>query len=839
MRYIVSIVVALSAALPCHAQNLLDNADFEGAFAESGMADGWLDNSSWAELDVAYSRETTNPHSGKACLRVDCTRLDSGAVQVIPARPVPLRKGKLHHVKAWVRGDVGAVAIQFRLAPAPYTIYAEQAVVPGPDWRMAEYFWTSTVDDRQGRFMLRITRKGTLWVDDLSIKEVTIEEARRLVSPPVPGNLLHNGNFDLGVSNWLMSHGVDYTREAKMSIAQGEDGPCLRVDLPENLSTVLSSDAVELAQGHPVMLSFRIKGSGSCSAQIRHCAYRKLDVKDEWQTVTLRGNARFGVAMNSCMSMPIRGPATIYIDDVRLWQASHSQGAAGLRMSIISDRHPMSLYHRGETPVLRLYSSIPSGKNVGRVEWQVEDFWGNVVNNGQWTPAAGRNTRDIRCGGLALGWYRGRVTWSADGRDMLNECTFCLLPPAERSGDIETSPFGAHFAVAPTSLRLAKSLGVRRLRLHPPNHTKWRTVERDQGEWRWRDEAIQAALSAGLKLCGSLDRCPDWASSAPPGTKKGGFYTGIGAWLPRDWAEWENYVALTVRRYKNDIHTWEVWNEPNLTNWLIPREGQTRAQAYVEMLQHTTPILRREDPSATVIGGCIAGALTRKSGAWKFYSDIVDLGALDLMDVLSFHEYISSSVDERSEPLEEWIGRVREKMRAAGKVVPIINSEGGYAVPGTSITYRPRGSATVPPDRMARWLVRQYVAQMALDVKRFYFYNFFIDGSPFTNRWEGMLEGDGQPLPNVAAYAAMTWLLDGAAFDRTERPSENLWAHHFTSPRGPMVVAWSRSDTTAALPLPRAVAAWDLMGAAAAVPEDRVFKVTDAPIYVRLEVRAR
>ena len=43
---------------------------------------------------------------------------------------------------------------------------------------------------------------------------------------------------------------------------------------------------------------------------------------------------------------------------------------------------------------------------------------------------------------------------------------------------------------------------------------------------------------------------PDWASSAPPGTPDHGFYTGRGAWLPRDWAEWERYVTETVRRYR-------------------------------------------------------------------------------------------------------------------------------------------------------------------------------------------------------------------------------------------------------------------------------------------------
>ena len=49
-----------------------------------------------------------------------------------------------------------------------------------------------------------------------------------------------------------------------------------------------------------------------------------------------------------------------------------------------------------------------------------------------------------------------------------------------------------------------------------------------------------------------------------------------------------------------------------------------------------------------------------------------------------------------------------------------------------------------------------------------------------------------------------------------------------------MVVAWTRTDTTAELKLPSAVAAWDLMGARMPVPTGGVFTVTDAPVYVRL-----
>ena len=72
-------------------------------------------------------------------------------------------------------------------------------------------------------------------------------------------------------------------------------------------------------------------------------------------------------------------------------------------------------------------------------------------------------------------------------------------------------------------------------------------------------------------------------------------------------------------------------------------------------------------------------------------------------------------------------------MRRAGRELPIVNSEGGYANPGTSLTYRPCPANTIDADKMARWLVRQYVSQWAAGVRQFFFYNFFIDGSPYVS----------------------------------------------------------------------------------------------------------
>ena len=816
-------------------QELLRNGSFEGDYSE-GIAAAWADNSrSWADLDVHYQREQVSHHEGDACQRIRCTRLDYGAVQLIPAAPIPLEIGRVYRVSGWLRGDVGPVAFQLRQAPSPYRVYAEKAAHANDRWQRVEYFYTSNVNDPSSRLMIRFTKKGTLWVDDVSVQVLTDEEAAAAVGRPETGNLLLNGGFDLCLAGWLMSHGCDYWLAGKMTVQYLDGNPCLRLQVPEGVHVTLASDVVPVSPGHPIYFSCRLKASApmEVNAGTKHCGVRaKLDTN--WKKISAVGKARFAPEANDYVRFQITGPSTVWIDDVHLRQDTTTDGTTNFHAAVVTDRHPLAYYHDGDHPVLRLMASTPAESPVTQVRWSIEDFWGVVRRSGDWSPPnTGRTGTQIEVNDLGRGWYRASVHWEGTPPG-LHQCTFAILPPPERLSDVAASPFGAHFSLDRDGLAIARAVGVRWLRLHPPNHTKWRVVEPHvKGEWAWRDRPIAIAREAGLHLIGSLDRCPTWASTAPPGTDDSSFYTGRGAWVPKRWKDWEKYVAETVRRYKNDIQVWEVWNEPNLTSWLVPSAGQTRAEAYVEMLRHTYPIVKRENPQAIVIGGCVAGAHHKGSPAREFTWDIIDGGALELMDAFSFHQYITQPVDEAREPINVWLKAVRKKMQQAGSVLPIYNSEGGYANPGTCLPYRPSPADTVSVEEMARWLVRQHVSQLALGVRQFFFYNFFIDGSPVIRPWQGFLEGDGQPRPNVAAYAQMTWILDGAHFVRTERPNEDIWIHHFNTPRGALAVAWAVTGAEIELSFEGATQAWNLMGSPVTLPPDGTVTVTDAPVYIR------
>jgi hypothetical protein len=126
-----------------------------------------------------------------------------------------------------------------------------------------------------------------------------------------------------------------------------------------------------------------------------------------------------------------------------------------------------------------------------------------------------------------------------------------------------------------------------------------------------------------------------------------------------------------------------------------------------------------------------------------------------------------------------------------------------------------------------------YVTQIAAGLQRFYYYNLFIDGVPVAKAWESLVEGDGQPRPAVAAYATLSWLLDGATFERVERPDQDLWLYRFATPSGPLVAAWTRTGTAREAPFPQAAEAWDLMGRD--LPVKGKLRLTPNPTYVLLK----
>lgn len=160
----------------------------------------------------------------------------------------------------------------------------------------------------------------------------------------------------------------------------------------------------------------------------------------------------------------------------------------------------------------------------------------------------------------------------------------------------------------------------------------WARCEKERGvyEFAWLDEVVDGLLEQGVKpwMCLSYGN-PIYGASK-----------GLGSRVFTDeetLAAWEKYVTAVVKRYKDKVFEWEVWNEPNLG------KNAQYPEAYAELLMRTATAVKKAQPKATIIGF----GLSRMPISFtdKVLSMLKERKKLDLLDYLSFHPYYENPDD--------------------------------------------------------------------------------------------------------------------------------------------------------------------------------------------------
>ncbi len=99
---------------------------------------------------------------------------------------------------------------------------------------------------------------------------------------------------------------------------------------------------------------------------------------------------------------------------------------------------------------------------------------------------------------------------------------------------------------------------------------------------------------------------------------------------------WLRYVTTTVKRYKDRVKEWEIWNEPN-------GNKANKPEIYAELLIRTAEAVRKADPKAVIIGFGLVYMRT------KYTQDVLDIlkkhKKIKLLDYVSFHPYYHNPDD--------------------------------------------------------------------------------------------------------------------------------------------------------------------------------------------------
>ncbi len=116
--------------------------------------------------------------------------------------------------------------------------------------------------------------------------------------------------------------------------------------------------------------------------------------------------------------------------------------------------------------------------------------------------------------------------------------------------------------------------------------------------------------------------------------------TGLGGALPRSsvaLAAWDNWVRAAVKRYRDRVNEWEIWNEPDL--------GPSPAEEYAEFFIRTAEVIRGEQPRARIYALALAHKVPY---AESFLARVHQRGRLALVDAITVHSYPNDPDDTRN-----------------------------------------------------------------------------------------------------------------------------------------------------------------------------------------------
>jgi hypothetical protein len=175
------------------------------------------------------------------------------------------------------------------------------------------------------------------------------------------------------------------------------------------------------------------------------------------------------------------------------------------------------------------------------------------------------------------------------------------------------------------SVALLKEAGIGIVRLD----FLWSDIEPFQGKLNFSkyDDIVTILTDNGVEILGILNYSTDWAS---PDKKWNSPSTDNGMFI--------NYVTEVVKRYKDKVSYWEIWNEPDSHIYWSPQDG---LKQYCSLLKDSYKKIKEIAPQSIVLNGGLANG---PASVNRLY----DNGAKDYFDVMNIHIFDSPLIEGSS-----------------------------------------------------------------------------------------------------------------------------------------------------------------------------------------------
>ncbi len=209
------------------------------------------------------------------------------------------------------------------------------------------------------------------------------------------------------------------------------------------------------------------------------------------------------------------------------------------------------------------------------------------------------------------------------------------------------------------------------------------------------------------------------------------------------------FAATAATRYRDAQPIWEIWNEPNRSNFWEPRENPVE---YMALARATAAAIRRAEPDAAIIGPALGHKVGEPVLDLDFLQTCLDDGLADLVDAISIHPYVDPEV------VAPDYAAVAAMVDAAApsKTLPILSTEWGFAT-----------NDFVSDDLQADVLVRMFLMNLSLGIPLSIAYvaiDRTEDYVPPEERTYGIARGDHTPKAAFHALRDMNARLAGMRF---------------------------------------------------------------------------
>jgi hypothetical protein len=230
----------------------------------------------------------------------------------------------------------------------------------------------------------------------------------------------------------------------------------------------------------------------------------------------------------------------------------------------------------------------------------------------------------------------------------------------------------------------------------------WAYIEPEKGRYEWAhaDMVVDYAVVEGLTMIARIDYVPDWARPEQTTSR----YLD-----PARYNDFGDFVFAFVSHYKDRIHYYIIWNEPNLAaEWGY--RGVSPGE-YTALLKVAYQRAKEADPQAQILAAGLAPTLDPPGSAGglndlDFLQGMYDAGAKDYFDILAVHSYgwqeapdAAPAPDHINWRRTELLRQIMERNGDAAKQAMI--TEGGW-------NDHPRWARAVRPGQRIAYTLRAY-----------------------------------------------------------------------------------------------------------------------------------